>query len=133
MTDKEQIDRLCKAFFDLFTNTDGKVPDLDMIYKLCIPQAIILKKEKQTESVYDLATFIEPRKKILSDGTLIEFKEWETEETTTISNNIAQRFTYYEKSGKLNGVSFNQKGIKNFQFIKTSDGWKIVSMAWEDW
>ena len=132
MRDKEQIDQLCTAFFDLFTNTDSKVPDLDMIYTLCIPQAIIIKKEKRTESVYDLASFIEPRRKILSDGTLIDFKEWETGETTIISNNIAQRFTYYEKSGKLNGVSFNQKGIKNFQFIKTHDGWKIVSVVWED-
>jgi hypothetical protein len=75
MTDKEQIDQLCRSFFDLFTNVDGKVPDLDIIYTLCIPRAIIIKKEGQNETVYDLTSFIEPRKKILSDGTLIDFIE----------------------------------------------------------
>jgi hypothetical protein len=132
MTDKEQIDQLCRSFFDLFTNVDGKVPDLDIIYTLCILPAIIIKKEGQNETVYDLTSFIEPRKKILSDGTLINFIEWETEEFTIISNNIAQRISYYEKSGKMNEVSFDQQGTKLFQFIKTGNEWKIISLVWED-
>jgi hypothetical protein len=132
MTDKEQIDQLCKAFFDLFTNTNGKVPDLDIIYKLCISQAIIIKKEGRAETVYNLSFFIEPRKKILTEGTLIDFKEWENEESTVISKNIAQRFSRYQKSGILNGDSFNQQGTKFFQFIKSNNEWRITSLVWED-
>ena len=32
----------------------------------------------------------------------------------------------------MNGKEFENKGIKTMQFIKTSAGWKISSVAWDD-
>ena len=90
------------------------------------------KKTGLAEEVYTLQTFIEPRKKLLSDGTLTEFEEMETAEETKVIGNIAQRSSTYKKSGYLNRKYFKGNGNKFFQFIKTADGWKINSLIWED-
>ncbi len=119
MQDKQAIDQVTGTFFRIFNNIDHQ-PDWDLINSICIPQTIIIKKEGIHETVYNLESFVEPRKKILSDGSLTSFREWETKEETRITRNIAQRFSTYEKSGCLNGRSFHEKGYKFFQFIQTT-------------
>ena len=71
--DKLEINILTKQFFNLFDNTDHKIPDWTVVQKICIPEIIIIKKTGLTEIVYNLTNFIEPRKTILSDGTLTNF------------------------------------------------------------
>jgi hypothetical protein len=130
--DKAGIDNIVKVFFSIFTNTNNKQPNWSTIYKVCIPETMIIKKREDSELIYDLKNFIEPRKKILTDGTLTDFEERETEEETRIMGNIAQRFSKYQKSGYLNGTYFKEYGNKFFQFIKTNNEWKITSLIWED-
>jgi ribosomal protein S18 acetylase RimI-like enzyme len=130
--DKSEIDSLTKIFFGIFTNTNQQQPDWSIISTVCIPETTIIKKLGRTEAVYNLQSFIEPRKKILSDGTLTQFEESETEEDTKITGNIAQRYSKYKKTGYLNGIYFKEYGNKFFQFIKTANGWKINSVIWED-
>ncbi len=130
--DKIEINNLTKQFFNLFDNTDHKIPDWTIAQKICIPEIIIIKKTGLTELVYNLTNFIEPRKAILSDGTLTNFQEQELHEETLIIGHIAHRHSKYQKSGNLSGKSFIETGIKLFQFIKTIHGWKINSLVWED-
>lgn len=129
--DKLQIDVLVKNFFGIFNN-NNRQPDWQQLNDLCLAETTIIKMNAQKGSVYNLDTFIEPRKKILSDGTLTAFEETEISESTTISGNIAQRFSRYQKSGYLNGNHFKEFGNKSFQFIKTEMGWRISSLVWED-
>lgn len=133
MNNEKEIDELVSIFFGIFTNVKGQEPGWETIHTVCIPQAVIIKKEGLSETVYDLNSFINPRRKILSDGTLTEFEETETQSETKITGNIAQRFSIYQKSGYLNGNYFKEYGNKFFQFIKTGSGWKINSVIWEDW
>ena len=130
--DKIEINNLTKQFFNLFDNTDHKIPDWASVQKICIPEIIIIKKTGLNEIVYNLANFIEPRKEILSDGTLTNFQEQELHEETLVIGHIAHRRSRYQKSGNLSGRSFTETGTKLFQFIKTNDGWRISSLVWED-
>ncbi|NQX37922.1 Protein N-acetyltransferase, RimJ/RimL family [Pedobacter steynii] len=130
--DELLLNQLTHRFFGIFNNTNEDQPDWGMINETCLPEAIFIKKTGLEEEVYHLQSFIAPRRKILSDGTLKEFKEWETLAETKISGNIAQRFSKYEKSGALNGTSFKASGNKIFQFIKTWEGWRISAVVWED-
>lgn len=132
LLDKTQIDGITKQFFGIFTNTDQIQPDWTVMNDLCIPEIIIIKKTGLAQEIYNLHSFIEPRKKILSDGTLTNFEESEVKEETQIIGHIAHRHSTYQKSGYLNGSYFNECGNKFFQFIKTKDGWKINSLIWED-
>ncbi|HMK20454.1 MAG TPA: hypothetical protein VK492_19775 [Chitinophagaceae bacterium] len=130
--DKIEINDLTKQFFNLFDNTDNKIPDWTIARKICIPEITIIKKTGLTEVVYNLTNFIEPRKAILSDGTLTNFQELELHEETQIIGHIAQRRSRYQKSGNLSGKLFTETGTKFFQFIKTKNGWRINSLVWED-
>lgn len=131
-TDKIEINNLTKQFFNLFDNTDHKIQDWAIVQNICISEIIIIKKTGLTEIIYTLTNFIEPRKAILSDGTLTNFQEQELHEETQIIGHIAQRRSMYQKSGNLSGKSFVETGTKLFQFIKTNKGWRINSLVWED-
>ncbi len=131
-SDKILINQITKQFFSLFTNKNKQQTNLDIIYELCLAEAIIIKKDHFNETVYGLNSFIEPRKIILTNGTLTEFEEIETNEETKIVGQLAQRYSRYQKNGYLNSEFFNEYGTKLFQFVKTNNGWKINSIIWED-
>lgn len=97
--DKDSINKIIDQFFGIFNNKDRSEHDWDLIYRICIPETIILKKNGPEQTIFNLKDFIEPRKIILTDGTLTDFEEVEIEEQTMISNNIAQRQSRYQKSG----------------------------------
>ncbi|MCZ4097683.1 MULTISPECIES: DUF4440 domain-containing protein [Streptomyces] len=129
---KAELDQLMRAFLGAFTNTAGSRPNVDVVREVFIPQGMIIKNVGAEPVVYDLDAFIEPRERILTDGTLTEFSEWEVAERTEIFGSIAHRFSDYRKSGFLNGDWFEGSGHKTTQFIRTPAGWRMSSMAWDD-
>jgi hypothetical protein len=94
---KSKIDALTKRFFSLFTNAGGAAPQVDEIFDLFIPEGTIIKNVSPQKEVYNLSQFVEPRRKLLTDDSLIEFEEAEISERTDIFGNIAQRFCLYYK------------------------------------
>jgi len=132
VSDQAGINLLIQQFFSLFNNKITASPDLDAIYNLCLPEAIIIKKNGLEESIYDLGSFITPRQQILSDGTLTDFEEFEISHETTVFQHIAQRHSKYQKKGVSEGKEFTGSGTKFFHLLKTSQGWKISSVIWED-
>ncbi|HEV7779642.1 MAG TPA: hypothetical protein VGO58_00170 [Chitinophagaceae bacterium] len=131
-TTLQLLDELTGRFFGLFSNKDGITPGIDDIDELFIPGAVIIKNTGTAPEIYTLEKFAAPRKKILTDGTLVDFSEEEISGRTEIFGNIAHRFCSYKKSGILSGQAFETKGMKTIQFIKTPGGWKISSLAWDD-
>jgi len=131
-SDKAAIDEITAGFFDAFTNGAGAMPDVECLHDIFIPEAIIIKNIGGTPVLYDLAGFIEPRRAILTDGSLVDFCEKEVFEQTEIYGNIAQRFSKYEKTWTASGKKEVGRGAKVIQYIRTSKGWKISSLAWAD-
>jgi hypothetical protein len=129
---KPIIDEITRKLFAAFTNKGKKMISLEGIKDLFIPEGIIIKNTGPVYEFYNLQQFIEPREKLLNSGTLIDFEEEELTEQTIILGNIAHRLCVYQKKGVLSGNSFHTKGIKSIQFIKTEEGWKINSLAWDD-
>lgn len=131
-TDMLSITKVTQSFFNLFTNSNNRKPDFSLMNSLCIPEITLINKTDTLHTVYNITSFIEPRQRILSDGTLTEFEEWETNSQTEIVNGIAQRHSVYSKTGILEGKRFKQSGHKFFQFTKTNSGWKISAVLWVD-
>lgn len=130
--EENELNQLTTRFFSLFTNTEGKTSNVEEIENIFIANGIIISNTYGVPEIYDLNEFITPRKKMLSDGTLTDFRESEISHKTEIYGNVAQRFSFYEKSGKLNGVYFESRGMKTIQFIKVGLNWKMSSVAWSD-
>ncbi|MEV8533651.1 GNAT family protein [Streptomyces sp. NPDC051211] len=129
---KAELDGLMRTFLGAFTNTGGSRPNVGVVREVFIPQGTIVSNAGAEPVVYDLDAFIEPRQKILTDGTLTEFSEWEVAERTEIFGSIAHRFSEYRKSGFLDGAWFEGSGHKTTQFLRTPAGWRMSSLAWDD-
>lgn len=128
---KTEIDAVTAEFFGAFDNRSGQVADVARIRRLLLPGGVIVKTGPDF-SVQTVEEFIEPRQRLLSDGRLVEFSEWETSERTDIAGDIASRFGEYRKSGILDGEPFEGGGTKTIQFVRTSAGWRISAFAWYD-
>lgn len=83
-------------------------------------------------TAYTVEEFIEPREKLLSEGRLVEFSEWETSARTEVAGDIASRVGEYRKSGLLDGEPYEGAGVKTFQFVRTPEGWRIAAFSWYD-
>ena len=129
---KAEIDELMRVFLDAFTNTGGSRPKVENVRQVFIPEGIIIANVEDGPVVYGVESFVGPREKMLTDGTLTEFSEWEVSERTEISGSIAHRLSEYAKSGVHNGERFEGSGYKTTQFIRTPAGWRLSSLAWYD-
>ena len=126
------IDELTRIFFGAFSNQSGAGPDIDVLYRIFIAQAVIVRRNGEACEICDLRGFIEPRRNLLTEGRLIDFHEEEVSGRTEIFGGIAQRFCTYRKAGILDGRAFAGRGVKTIQFILVDGGWKIGALAWED-
>ena len=125
-------DKLISSFFFVFDNREGKIPEFSELEKLISPDAVIYKRNGNSIEKMSLEEFWKPREEILTNGTLTEFYEWETESQTSIFSGIASRISSYKKEGLFNGEPYSGEGIKHFQLLLSNDKWKIVSIIWED-
>jgi hypothetical protein len=128
---KTEIDSLTAEFFGAFDNRGGKAADVDRIRRLLLPGGVIVKTGPEF-TVYTVDEFIEPRRRLLSEGRLVEFSEWETSDRTEIAGDVASRFGEYRKSGVLDGEPYAGDGTKTIQFVRTGEGWRISAFAWYD-
>ena len=131
MQDKQALDRIVAQFFAAFISNDRGDTRLESVLHLFLPQALIVKTCGAI-AIYSLESFIDPRQKILTDGTLLQFEEHEVMEQTVIFGDIGQRLSVYQKSGVLAGKPFVERGVKSFQFVKIGLDWKIASLCWDD-
>ncbi|MEV4230382.1 DUF4440 domain-containing protein [Streptomyces bobili] len=128
---KSEIDVVTAEFFAAFDNRGGRAADVARIRRLVLPGGVIVKAGPEF-TAYTVEEFIEPRERLLADGRLVEFSEWETSERTEIAGDIASRFGEYRKSGILDGEPFEGSGTKTIQFVRTPQGWRISAFAWYD-
>jgi hypothetical protein len=130
--DKAAIHGLVAAFFGAFSaQPNGKV-DLSVLRTLFIPEGVIIKACDPVPEVYTLQQFLEPRERMLNDGTLTDFREEEISERTDLFGNMACRLSTYRKSWKSSGQAFAAKGMKAIHFVRTSEGWKMSALIWDD-
>ena len=131
-TVKAELDRLATEFFLAVSFEEGATPRYENIYELFIESGLLVKNTGSAPEINTVQQFIEPRVVAVRNGELTRFHEIELSETTEIFGNVAHRFNSYAKSGTIKGIPFTARGMVSTQFIKTTAGWKISAMAWDD-
>ncbi len=127
-----EIDRVIAAFFAAFDNRTGEAPGLATLAGLFVPGAVIVKRAAGVAETMTVEGFIAPRKALLTGGRLVDFHEWETDAETHVSGALAVRIGAYRKSGLMDGAPYGGGGTKHISLVLTEQGWRIVSVAWED-
>jgi hypothetical protein len=129
---KDQLSLLLAEFFRAVSFEKGQTPAYQDIPMLFIDRGLLIKNTSATPEISTVAEFIAPREAMVKSGVLTCFQETELSEITESFGNVAQRFSAYVKSGIMNGAAFEAQGMITTQFILTSHGWRISSMAWDD-
>lgn len=130
--DRAAIAEVVRAFFAAFVSGPDAAARLDALRAVLLPQAVIIRTCGLEPAVYDVESFIEPRRELLAGGRLTDFREWAEPGRTDLFGDIAQHFCRYGKSWVQDGVPFTGGGMKTFQFVRTGDGWRISAAAWDD-
>lgn len=129
---KAELDRLSAGFFRAVSFEAGDTPRYEDIHALFIATGLLIKNSGATPEISTPSQFIAPRLATVRSGELTRFRETELYETTEIFGNVAHRFSAYAKSGTLNGMPFEARGMISTQFVLTPEGWKMSAMAWDD-
>ena len=130
--DHEAIASIVRTFFAAFTSGPESAARLDALRAVFLSEAVIVRTGGGEPAVYGVDSFIAPRQALLSDGTLVDFSEWELRGHTEIFGDIAQHFCSYAKEGVQDGTPFTARGMKTLQLVRTSGGWRISAAAWDD-
>lgn len=130
--DHAEVSRVATIFFAAFTSGPECDAQLEALREVFLPQALIVKTCGHQPTMYDVDTFIAPRRALLTSGTLTQFREWEVSERTELFGSIAHRFSSYAKCGIQNGSAFSVRGMKTLQFVRSTAGWRISAVAWDD-
>ncbi|WP_229399244.1 GNAT family N-acetyltransferase [Micromonospora okii] len=130
--DQEEIHALVRCYFDAFTSGAGVDERMAALRDAMLPGAIIVRTCGMDPAVYDVDTFIEPRRAMLTDGTLTDFREEARSGRLDLFGDIAQWFGRYAKEGHINGAPLAGGGMKSMQFVRTAAGWRISAAVWDD-
>lgn len=130
--DLAALQALVTAFFRAVSFEPGSRPAYAGIHDLFIDAGLLIKNVGPTPEISSVAAFIAPRQASVDAGELTQFHEAELAAATDLFGNVAQRFSTYEKSGVLNGVAFEARGMITTQFVRTPAGWRMSAMAWDD-
>jgi hypothetical protein len=129
---RKAINGIVQTFFAAFASGPDCGARLDALRALFLPEAVIVRTCGSEPVRYGVDGFIAPRQALLAGGTLVDFREWELSGHTELFGDIAHYFGSYAKAGVQDGTPFTARGMKTLQFVRTSEGWRISAVAWDD-
>ncbi|WP_420141974.1 hypothetical protein, partial [Sphingomonas sp.] len=125
--DAAAIDALIGSFYAVFDNRGGRTIPVVTLREMFLAGAIITRASPTGIETMSVETFIAPRARILSDGTLADFHEWEVDSSTRVLRDIASRRSTYAKRGRSDGAPYAGGGATLIQRARAADGWRIAS------
>lgn len=126
------IDELTATFYGGFDNRAPRIPTGEELLALFSEGATITRVGADGVARWTPEAFVAPRIALLTDGTLTEFHEWETDSRTAVFADIASRWSTYEKEGLSNGNEYRGGGRKFMQLRRQDGRWLITSLLWQD-
>ncbi|OLB74470.1 MAG: hypothetical protein AUI14_23435 [Actinobacteria bacterium 13_2_20CM_2_71_6] len=133
MSDVErELRELTEAFFRSVSFERGGSPQYGAIRALFVDGGRLIRNIGDAPEFASVEEFIESRQALVASGELEMFSETEASAITELYGGVAHRWSTYDKAGVSGGVAFEARGLISTQFVRTPDGWRMTSMAWDD-
>jgi hypothetical protein len=130
--DPAAIEQIFGAFLRAVSFERGQQPSYGDLPGLFIAGGTLIRAISDVPEIATVDEFIAPRQATVDSGALEWFEEVEVAQITEVFGNVAHRLSTYEKRGLLNGSTIDARGAISTQFVRTEDGWRMSSMAWDD-
>jgi hypothetical protein len=130
--DLAELELLMSRFLRAVSFQPGGQPAYGELPDLFVEDGKLIKTSSAAPEISTVDEFIRPRQETVDSGALKWFQEVEVAAITEIFGNVAHRFSTYEKRGLLDAAAIDARGAISTQFIRTGDGWRMSSMAWDD-
>jgi catechol 2,3-dioxygenase-like lactoylglutathione lyase family enzyme len=121
-----------RRFLDAVSFEQGEQPAYGDLPDLFVAGGRLIRNSGEAPEIATVAEFVHTRQRALDAGELTSFDETELAATTELFGNVAHRFSTYAKRSVTNGVQIDLRGAISTQLIRTAEGWRISSMAWDD-
>lgn len=128
----DQLRELVEEFFRAVSFDPGDRPSYPRIRELFVPYGRLTRNGPDGAQTHTVDEFIASRQAMVDSGRLTSFHEFEMAAVTESFGGVAHRLSTYGKRGITDGVPHEARGIISTQFLRTSAGWLMTSMAWED-
>lgn len=126
------IEGLVAQFFAAFTTSSDLEARMAGLRAMFLPGARIVSAAGPSLRSYGVDEFIEPRRELLSGGTLTDFSEWPTGGRVDVFGDVAHWFGGYAKRWAQDGATVTGRGGKSIQFVRRDGAWLISAAAWDD-
>ncbi|MEN3307321.1 MAG: hypothetical protein V7603_3523 [Micromonosporaceae bacterium] len=127
-----ELAELIEAFFRSVSFERGERPRYEAIRALFVDGGMLIRNTGDAPDFASVEEFIESRQAIFASGEMEMFCETEASAITELHGGVAHRWSTYDKAGVRGGVAFEARGLISTQFLRTADGWRMTSMAWDD-
>ena len=131
-SDLAEISDLMTRFLRAVSFERAGEPAYDKLPDLFLSAAMLIRNSGPSPELSTVDEFVRARQAAFDAGELVCFEETELSERTEIFGNIAHRFSPYGKRAETSGGRIDTRGVISTQFVRTPDGWRISSMAWDD-
>jgi hypothetical protein len=128
MSDRLELAQILDTFFTAFTSGPGAAERVNRLRGAFLPGATVVAPGGAGPQAMTVEDFLAPRQRMLTDGTLTGFREWASAGRLEVFGDIAAWFGRYAKEG----THLEGRGWKSLQFVRTAEGWRISSVAWDD-
>lgn len=129
---REAVARLVQAFFDAVSFAPGRAPRYAALHELFVEQGLLINNAGAAPEVMPVAAFIRSRQASYDSGSVARFEVTELADTTELFGSVAHRASAFVRRGHRDGQPFEGRGMIFLQCLHTPQGWRLVSVAWDD-
>lgn len=129
--DREQLNALMHAFYQVISFAEGGAPDWNGMASLFSKQARITRVTPEAIDYMDLNGFRNMAEELMEVGAFTSFYENELGRRTDQFGEVIHIASAYETRVSPTAVDHLERGINSLQLIREDGRWKIVSLCWD--
>jgi hypothetical protein len=130
--DKVAIDALIEALYEVISFDEGGEPDWQRMQALFSRHARITRITPEGTDYLDLGGFQELAKETFDLGVYTRFHEVEVLRDERRFGGLAHVLSAYETRHAPTAAEPFARGVNSLQLIREGEGWKVLSLFWDE-